>query len=396
MKILYIWDSEYPWDVRTQKICLALARAGHAVHITARNRSGAPLRETLPEGEVHRMARWPLLDAVSSFPAFFNPRWLRLLSRAASAAAPDVIIVRDLPLCPSAIRVGRRRGVPVVLDMAENYPAMIRAVWNAGRHRLTDILVRNPRLVRMVERYCLPRVDHVVTVVEESRDRVVADGVPSDHVSVVSNTPPRDRVSQFQHRSFDGRNGRLELAYLGLMEIPRGVGDLLQAVDRLRSRGTEVRLRLLGDGRDKQLLQRQAAELGLTEREVEFLGYVPNIKALEIIAEADVGIVPHHADEAWNTTIPNKLFDYMAAGLPVVSSDAVPCRRVLEETGAGEVFRSEDAEDLAAAIARLSEPAARERRGSAGRRAILERYNWEDDVAVLTRVLEQLPTTKGN
>ena len=49
----------------------------------------------------------------------------------------------------------------------------------------------------------------------------------------------------------------------------------------------------------------------------------------------DVGLVPHHADEAWNTTIPNKLFDYMAAGLPVISSDARPCARILRSTGAG-------------------------------------------------------------
>jgi glycosyltransferase involved in cell wall biosynthesis len=97
--------------------------------------------------------------------------------------------------------------------------------------------------------------------------------------------------------------------------------------------------------------------------------------------------VPHHANDSWNSTIPNKLFDYMAVALPVVSSDAVPCARVVRETGAGEVFRSRDAGDLARAIDRFFDPGARRSCGEAGRHAVLERYNWEESTAVLLRTV---------
>lgn len=382
VRIAYLWDADYPWDVRTEKVCGALTESGHDVHIIARNKGWRPLTEALPEGTVHRMPPWrwagTRADQWLSFPAFLNPRWVTHVRRQVRALEPHVLIVRDLPLCPTALWVGHRAGIPVILDMAENYPAMIQAIWTAGRQGPVDFLVRNPRLVAMVERYCLARLDKVIVVVEESGERLEGLGVPRDRIAVVSNTPRRARAEAVRPAVRDG--GRpLSLVYLGLMEIPRGVGDLIAAMARLRDDGRAVRLRLIGEGRDRHLFEARAAALGLGAPQVEFLGYVENRRALELVAEADVGVIPHHADEAWNTTIPNKLFDYMAAGLAVVTSDAVPAARIVTETGAGCVFRSGAPDELAAAILTLQHPTARAAAGAAARQAILRRYHWERD-----------------
>jgi glycosyltransferase involved in cell wall biosynthesis len=402
MRILYVWDYEYPWDVRTHKICAALTRGGHDVHLTARNRKWQADHERLPEALVHRMAplRWlgKQLDGILSFPAFMNPRWRSLISRAVRGADPDIVVVRDLPLCPTAIWVARRFGKPVVLDMAENYPAMMRDIWTAGRRKAVDLLVRNPSLVAFVERYCLARLDHVIVVVEESGQRLEGLGLPSHRISVVSNTPPRsramqetsDRVVLDEERAPGGQGEPVRLVYLGLMEIPRGVGEVLEALNLLRAEGASVHATLIGGGRDLEHFEAHARALGLSDDEVQFLGYVPNEEALEIVARSDIGLIPHHANESWNTTIPNKLFDYMAAGLGVVTSDAEPCARVVRDSGAGAVFRSGDARDLARCVAELLDPKKREEKGQAGRRAVLERYHWERDVAVLVGALQEV------
>jgi len=395
LSVLYVWDADYPWDVRTEKICRALTARGYRVHIAARNRRRRAIREILPEGVVHRLApiRWlpkPLED-LSGFPAFFNPRWLRLIRRAAKEADADVIIVRDLPLCPSAILAARRAGLPVVLDMAENYPAMIRAVWEAGRQKPWDVVVRNPRLVSRVERWCLSRIDRVLVVVEESGQRLTRMGVPREHIALVSNTPPRIRAARAEPVASARHPGApLEIVYLGLMEIPRGVGELLRATALLLAQNQAVRLTLIGDGRDRPVFEAEARRMGLSEASVRFLGSVPNDEALRLVAAADVGVVPHHADEAWNTTIPNKLFDYMAAGLPVVSSDAAPSKRIVEKTGAGLVYPDRDVAALAGCLASLQDPAVRRRYGEAGRAAILDSLNWEVSVAELDKCLTEL------
>ncbi|MGH7647777.1 MAG: glycosyltransferase, partial [Gemmatimonadaceae bacterium] len=102
LRIVYLWDADYPWDVRTEKLCATLSSAGHDVHIVARNRAWRPVHERLPEGTVHRMPPWRWLgrraDSLLGFPLFASPRWLGLLDRTVRDVQPDVIIVRDLPL----------------------------------------------------------------------------------------------------------------------------------------------------------------------------------------------------------------------------------------------------------------------------------------------------------
>jgi glycosyltransferase involved in cell wall biosynthesis len=395
-RIVYLWDADYPWDVRTEKSCLALTQAGHEVHIVARNKQWRPTMETLPEGRVHRMPPWrwsgQRIDGVLGFPAFFSPRWRSLLSRIVREVRAEMIIARDIPLCPTAVHVGRRHGVPVILDMAENYPAMMRDLWIVGRHRPIDYAVRNPRLVQIAERYCLEHVQHILTVVEESSNRLAGLGVDPKRMTVVSNTPPISRVQKLASSSSsagsDTGRSSIDVVYLGLLEVPRGVLEMINAVAQLAENGfKQFRLQIIGDGRDAALFRKRAAQLGLGEERVQFYGRLPYPEALTLVARADIGVISHHANESWNTTIPNKLFDYMAAGLPVVSSDTIPCARILRETGAGELFRSGDSADLANALIRLIDPSRRLELGNKGRSAIVQHYNWEHDSAALLEIV---------
>ena len=402
--VVYLRDDDYPWDVRAEKICLALTGAGHEVHVVAHNKPGRAEREQLPEGTVHRMPRLSWLpariNAMTGFPAFFNPRWIAHLRRVVRSTRADAIIVRDLPLALTAHWCGKRFGIPVLLDMAENYPAMTQDTWDAGRQRAIDHLVRNPRLVAAVERKVLPLMDAVLTVVEESATRVKQLGVRQERVFVVSNTPPAARAEESDEPHVvphaDHADQRLKLVYLGLLEIPRGVGELIDAVAMLRARGVPVHATIIGDGRDAAIFREQAKTRGLGSDVFEFTGYVARDEALRLVSRADIGIVPHHATALWNSTIPNKLFDYMAAGLPVVTSSAVPAARIVRESGAGEVFRAGDAASLTESIRALESVDARTERGEAGRRAVRERYNWERDTSELLTALEQVTSAASS
>jgi glycosyltransferase involved in cell wall biosynthesis len=385
MNILYVWDSEYPWDVRTEKICLALTKAGHKVSITARNRAGDARQTSLPEGVVERLPPFQIPGGgFLSFPAFLNPVWLWHLDRMLRRHRIDLVVCRDLPLGQAALWVARRR-CPVILDMAENYPAMLADIWKDGRARRTDVVVRNPRIAARLERWILPRFTHVLTVVEESRERVARLGVPVDRISVVSNTPPLDRIAPLRDRQ---ATEPLRVVYLGLMERHRGVGDLLEAIASLVTSGVPLRCDLVGDGRDGDEFRRRAVALGLQEPQIRFHGRLPHAEALEIMACAHVGVVPHHATESWNTTIANKLFDYMAAGLAVVTSDAIPSARITRETGAGLVFQSGDPATLLQCIRDLLDIPLWDRCRRRGQEAVRTIFNWENDASVLLGVVE--------
>jgi len=391
LTICQVWDGEYPWDVRVEKISRALVDAGHAVHLVARNRRNEPVTERLPEGMVHRLAPWrwapQWLNAGSMFPAFFNPRWIRAIERTAHGAGADVILCRDLPLAIPAILAGRRLETPVILDMAENYPAMLRSQWDAGPMRPMDFLVRNPALARLVERWVLPRVDGLLVVVEEARARLIAKGVAPERVTVVSNTPPLARLMK-SGRVLEAAGTPLRIVYLGLMEGVRGVQVLLDAAALLARQGIAFGLTLYGDGKDLPRFRAHARALGLTGSQADFRGRVPNAQALAALPAMDVGVIPHVAEESWHTTVPNKLFDYMAAGLAVVTSDARPAARIVRETGAGFVYHHSEASDLARALAALVDPDVRLGFARRGQAAVRDTYHWELDAQRLLATVQ--------
>jgi len=180
------------------------------------------------------------------------------------------------------------------------------------------------------------------------------------------------------------------MVYLGLLERARGVGTSIEAVALCRQRGIPVELDIIGSGRAAQEFEDRAAELGLLGDSVRFHGFLPYASALELVAKAEIGLIPHMAYESWNTTIPNKLFDYMAAGLAVVASDALPTVRVLKETGSGVWFRSGDAEDLGNRLGDLWKDGDLMQFGLRGRLAIEQKFNWERDGTVMVKTLEGL------
>ena len=128
MSICYVYQDEYPWEVRVEKIVKSLAKYGFEVHIASRNRTGRPTEEQIEKNIfIHRLPNGfgSLSRYFINFPAFFSPFWLAAIITIVRKYDIKLIIVRDLPLGPTAVLAGKLVKVPVMMDMAENYPAMI-------------------------------------------------------------------------------------------------------------------------------------------------------------------------------------------------------------------------------------------------------------------------------
>jgi glycosyltransferase involved in cell wall biosynthesis len=119
--------------------------------------------------------------------------------------------------------------------------------------------------------------------------------------------------------------------------------------------------------------------LGVGDR-VALLGWQNHADLPAFYANSQIGLLPFYACNHICITLANKLFDYAAAGLPMVASDVPPMRRVLEETGAGLLARPGSPEDLAEKIAQLvRDPALRQELGRRGQQAVRSQYNWSVD-----------------
>jgi len=398
MNICKIVDGDYPWDVRVEKMCDTLIEAGHDVFLVSRNVRRQPLYEYYNGIHIFRLPHLPRfmgrLNYYATFPAFFSPLWIACVQQVVRANSIDCIMVRDLPLALSAIAIGKVHRLPVILDMAECYPLMLKTLWQFGGRRATDLIVRNPSMARLVEKCAVEAADHILVVVEESMNRLLRFGVSPRKISIVSNTPNLDEFSR-RPPTFPGstqfRKDTLRMIYVGLLSMARGLDFVIRALPVLVRKHPDVTVVIVGRGKAQARLERLAKELKVEEH-VYFEGYVDRELVPEYIASSDVGIIPYPYCSHWAHTIPNKLFDYMAMSKPVLVSDIEPMKRIVAETRSGVIFESSHVESFCKAVGILLDEKSRKKMGENGERAVRERYNWDVDAARLLDVLRRCET----
>ena len=400
MNICKIWDADYPWDIRVEKVVLSMIEAGHSVDLVCRNQGRHPRIETNGRFTIRRLPALPRtfgpLHTLCNFPLPVNPVWVSAIVHAIRDGHADLILVRDLPLALPAAILGKIYRIPVVFDMAEHYPAMLEDRLRYTPTGMLGRLARHPGMARFIERTTLRFVAHTLVVVEESRDRLVGAGYPFGKVTVVSNTP---RLDQWESRDVRGvqvaYNGTVNLLYLGNLDGIRGLDVSIRALRILKDQGHKAHLTVIGDGPSLTSLRQMADELGVGDR-AEFVGRLSlhdeaaMMRIKEIMGRSHIGLIPHYATEACNTTVPNKLFDYMVMGLPVIVSDMKPTARIVNQEQCGEVFKDRDPIDLARCVRTLESPDVRREKGARGQSAIKRRYNWGYDAKVMVETLEQV------
>jgi glycosyltransferase involved in cell wall biosynthesis len=250
-----------------------------------------------------------------------------------------------------------------------------------------------PRLsygFRLLERWLAKRTDALVAVSPEVRDELVRLGVaPAEKFTVVRvGIELSARVADLDGRAETRR--RLGIAgdsftvgWVGRMTGVKRTSDVLLAFKRLRERGVDAFLCMIGDGPEREQLERRAHELGIMKRTL-FLGYQEQVAPY--YAALDAMILP-----SGNEGTPVSAIEALAAGRPVVATRVGGLPDVVREGEDGFLVAPGAVDELADRLEQLAaDEELRRRMGEAGRERVLPRYSVErliDDVDALYRSL---------
>lgn len=176
------------------------------------------------------------------------------------------------------------------------------------------------------------------------------------------------------------------VCYLGGIAALRGIRELVQAMDLVHS---DVVLSLAGTFSEPDLRTELAGASGW--RRVRELGHISRAEARDLLGRSLAGLVTFHGVPNHVDAQPNKMFEYMSAGLPVITSSFPLWREIVEGNDCGVCVDPLDPAAIAAAIDRFVEnPAEARRQGDNGRRAVVEKYNWAAEEKKLLALYEQL------
>lgn len=236
-----------------------------------------------------------------------------------------------------------------------------------------DLFALQGGLLQSLKKYAFCRADHVTVVSTAMRDRLQTLGCQPDNISV------RPMGVDLQTRFTPGASGTTrDLVFVGRLVEKKGVNTLIEALQLLRPDFPELRVAIVGDGPDRQALEQQARELGVSGL-VEFTGPVPNEQVPEFYRSARIAVVPSCvASSGDQEGLGLVAVEALGCGCATVVSDLPALRDVVTDGENGLVFRAGDAGDLADSIRKLlNDNALAERLANNGRQSIVAGFDWQ-------------------
>ncbi len=347
------------------KQCISQVHAGHEVVLVA------------PHAE-SGMFDGVKVRAIAK-PAIRSARFLTTTTavfKCALAEKADLYHFHDPELIPAGL-VLKLLGRRVVYDIEEDTPAQILSKNWIPR------LIRRPlaAAVRTIQRVGAKMFDAVI-VAEPLQGKPLRP-LP---VTVVQNLPILSEFQPIDSRKY--RQRTRTIVYVGGLTTIRGVVELVQAIGII---GPECQARVLLAGEFQEPGLFASVQRMHGWRYVEYLGWLSRSEVARLLAEARIGECVLHSEPNYINAYPVKLFEYMAAALPVVVSDFPLWRSIVEDAKCGLVVAPGDPKGLADAFRYLlthEEEAAQ--MGRSGRDAVEKKYNWRLEEAKLNLLYDRL------
>lgn len=217
--------------------------------------------------------------------------------------------------------------------------------------------------------------DLIIAVSDEVADYLTRFPQTRSKVQVIPNGVNTERFSDTATARAQ-RDGFFTVGFIGTLKPWHGVELLLQAFRKFNQTAPVSRLLIVGDGPERAALERSTHHLGITDS-VEFTGAVAPDRVPQLLARMDVGMAPYPALKSFYFS-PLKLYEYLAAELPVIASSIGQIKSLLEVAGVGIPCKPGSIPDMVNALNRLyADPGLRAQMGGKGRALVLSQYTWD-------------------
>lgn len=326
MRVAVLVSNDLTYDQRVSKICNSLQHKNWEVRLIGVLKSeSAPLERTYSTKRLNVFfSKGPLFYFMLNFRMFFYLLFHKT----------EIIWANDLDVLWPVVLMKRFRGTKVIYDSHEYFTE---AEGLTGRERIKAIWTR-------IEKRCVPHVDLFITV-NESIASIYREKYNRE-VCVQRNMPVLVEDDSGNEDLFDVKTVVLQGAYI---DPDRGGMELVEAFQYLEG----IQLLIVGAGRDLENMKRRIVELHLEEK-VKVLPRMSYSELKKLTQRVHLGVSldkPLHLN--YTLSLPNKLFDYIHAGVPVLVSNLIEPARIVNEFQVGEIVEDVTPKSIAKGIEKI-------------------------------------------
>ena len=364
-KICHLTSVHAKTDIRIfYKECKTLIKAGYDVFLIVQN----------DKDEIIDGVKIIGIDTPRNRKGRMTGTACRVYRRALECNA-DIYHFHDPELMLVGLKL-KRKGKKVIYDVHEDVPRQILS------KQWIPVSLRKiiSRTVEKIENYAAKRLDYIVTATPYLRDRFLK----INRKSIDINNFPLLSELHVPNIAWDSKE---ELAcYVGGIGKVRGIQEMVLAI------GTTPYSMLLA-GTFESLAEREIAVQKNGWHQVMELGHINRTEVKEVLSRSMAGLVLFHPEPNHINAQPNKMFEYMSAGIPVIASNFPLWKVIIEGNNCGICVDPFNVNEIANAINWImNNPQQAKRMGENGRKAVEEKYNWEQEGNKLLRIYEGLIT----
>ena len=392
MKVLMILEGGYPPDVRVENEISALTQSGHQVDVLTDSRHKLPQKNLIYNNAKVFSFYLPKLiyklSALSLSIPIYDKFWERKINSHLKSNNYDVLHVHDLPLTQTAINIANNHNLKLIADFHENRPEIMKMYKHVNSFP-GKLLISVKKWLKYQEK-CIQQLDNLILVTEEAK--VYYEEfykVKKEIIKVVPNYVNTDLLINIKNQDSPNHlKGKFCLLYIGDTAKRRGTDTIIECANLLKEY-IDIHFVIMGTSKEQSELEQNIKDLKLTN--LELTGYIPFEKSIPYFKSAKIGLCPIKRNVHHDTTYANKIFQYMAAGLPILVSDCPSQANIVKENRCGIIHSSENPKEMADGILQLyKDKNVYSNMSSRAKDAALTKYNISEMAKAINKVYDSI------
>jgi glycosyltransferase involved in cell wall biosynthesis len=396
MRIGMILDAVFPPDPRVENEAVSLVKAGHEVFLFCLKYDTNLTDEIINGIQIKRYQSNKLeykLSALAYTVPFYTILMQKKISDFIKKSKIEALHIHDIKIAEAVFNANKKHNLPVVLDLHDSMPEVMKLYPHLQKFPGKYII--SPKKWKQKEEEFIKKANKVISVspefIETLQTRLPEE---KDKFVLVPNTI---RTSFFEDYTIEKSiiekyKNSFVILYLGDTHIRRGLQTAISSVVKLKEKIPNIKLVIVGKNTTDTILKEQVKELEIEEF-VDFEGWQNVTLFQSYILATHVCISPLHRNLQHDVAYANKIFQYMSLGKPLLVSDAIAQKRLIEKTNSGLVHQEKGVNEFTEKVLKLyNDETLRNQLGENGKQFVRNEFSWEQTSKKLLHLYDNLLT----